>query len=53
MVAFGSGPTDYDGSSSQSGYMFVVDLLTGKPFQYNDGSVITMTGCLPPVRTTR
>jgi type IV pilus assembly protein PilY1 len=39
MVAFGSGPTDYDGSSSQSGYMFVVDLLTGKPFQYNDGSV--------------
>jgi Tfp pilus tip-associated adhesin PilY1 len=26
MVAFGSGPTDYDGRSNQNGYMFVVDL---------------------------
>ncbi|WP_319408634.1 PilC/PilY family type IV pilus protein [uncultured Desulfosarcina sp.] len=38
-VAFGSGPTEYDGTSNQSGYMFVVDLKTGKPFGYNDGTV--------------
>lgn len=28
-LVFGSGPTDYDGSSSQSGYLFVVDMKTG------------------------
>jgi type IV pilus assembly protein PilY1 len=42
MVAFGSGPTDYDGSSSQPGYMFVVDLLkTGQPFPSTDGTGIS------------
>jgi type IV pilus assembly protein PilY1 len=30
-AVFGSGPTDYDGSSSQNGYIFVVDLKTGDP----------------------
>jgi type IV pilus assembly protein PilY1 len=30
-TVFGSGPTDYDGSSSQNGYVFVVDLKTGEP----------------------
>ncbi|RLC13477.1 MAG: hypothetical protein DRI24_15630, partial [Deltaproteobacteria bacterium] len=30
-AVFGSGPTDYDGSSSQNGYVFVVDLKTGEP----------------------
>ena len=28
-LVFGSGPTDYDGSSSQDGYLFVVDMKTG------------------------
>jgi type IV pilus assembly protein PilY1 len=28
-LAFGSGPTDYDGTSNQPGYMFVADLATG------------------------
>jgi len=30
-AVFGSGPTDYDGSSTQNGYVFVVDLKTGEP----------------------
>jgi len=30
-VVFGSGPTDYDGTSSQNGYIFVVDLKDGEP----------------------
>ena len=30
-AVFGSGPTDYDGNSSQNGYVFVVDLKTGDP----------------------
>jgi type IV pilus assembly protein PilY1 len=30
-VTFGSGPTDYDGTSSQLGRTYVVDLLTGQP----------------------
>jgi type IV pilus assembly protein PilY1 len=30
-VVFGSGPTDYDGSSTQNGYIFLVDLKTGEP----------------------
>jgi type IV pilus assembly protein PilY1 len=30
-AVFGSGPTDYDGSSSLNGYVFVVDLKTGDP----------------------
>jgi len=30
-AVFGSGPTDYDGTSSQNGYVFVVDLKTGEP----------------------
>jgi type IV pilus assembly protein PilY1 len=30
-IVFGSGPTDYDGSSTQNGYVFVVDLKTGAP----------------------
>ena len=30
-AVFGSGPTDLDGTSSQHGYIFVVDLKTGDP----------------------
>jgi type IV pilus assembly protein PilY1 len=29
FLVFGSGPTDYDGSSTQPGYIFVVDMKTG------------------------
>ena len=36
-AVFGSGPTDYDGSSSQNGYVFVVDLKTGEPVRLLDG----------------
>ncbi|MFO7713532.1 PilC/PilY family type IV pilus protein [Desulfosarcina sp.] len=33
MVSFGSGPTAYDGTSGQNGYVFVVDLKTGQPYK--------------------
>jgi type IV pilus assembly protein PilY1 len=29
-LAFGSGPTDYEGRSTQDGYLYVVDLATGQ-----------------------
>jgi type IV pilus assembly protein PilY1 len=32
FLVFGSGPTDYDHTSSQKGHMFVVDMLTGEPY---------------------
>ncbi|MEJ2157509.1 MAG: PilC/PilY family type IV pilus protein [Desulfobacteraceae bacterium] len=32
-LVFGSGPTDYDGSSTQDGYLFVVDMKTGDLFR--------------------
>lgn len=35
-LVFGSGPTTYDGTSSQKAKMFVVDLATGVP--YKDGT---------------
>ena len=35
-AVFGSGPTDYDGESSQHGYVFVVDLKTGEPVRHPD-----------------
>jgi len=38
MVAFGSGPTEYDGTSNQQGYMYVVDLLTGEPYPSAGGN---------------
>ena len=33
FAVFGSGPTDYEGTSTQDGYIFVVDLKTGVPYQ--------------------
>lgn len=30
-LVFGSGPTEYDGTSSQKGHFFVVDMATGEP----------------------
>lgn len=32
LAVFGSGPTDYEGNSSQNGYIFAVDLKTGAPY---------------------
>jgi len=32
-VVFGSGPSDYDGSSAETGKIYVVDLATGAPFK--------------------
>jgi len=29
-LSFGSGPTDYDGTSTQDGYLYVVDMVTGQ-----------------------
>lgn len=36
VVAFGSGPTDYDGTSDQNGYVYIVDLDTGIPNGFSD-----------------
>jgi len=33
FAVFGSGPTDYDGSSTKNGHIFVVDLETGEPYR--------------------
>jgi type IV pilus assembly protein PilY1 len=33
FAVFGSGPTNYDGSSSQRAHVFVVDLKTGAPYK--------------------
>ncbi|CAN2040574.1 type IV pilus assembly protein PilY1 [Candidatus Magnetomoraceae bacterium gMMP-15] len=33
FAVFGSGPEDYDGTSSSSGYVFVVDIENGIPYQ--------------------
>jgi type IV pilus assembly protein PilY1 len=33
FAVFGSGPTDYDGTSSKYGHVFVVDLKTGQPYK--------------------
>jgi len=38
LAVFGSGPSEYDGSSSQNGHMFVVDLETGEPYRHVDGA---------------
>ena len=49
LAVFGSGPTAYDGSSAQNGYIFAVDLKTGEPYRdasghdwlFDTGSVAT------------
>jgi type IV pilus assembly protein PilY1 len=33
FAVFGSGPTDYDGTSTKPGHIFVVDLETGEPYR--------------------
>ncbi len=33
FLVFGSGPSDYDHVSDQSGHIFVVDMITGEPYR--------------------
>ncbi|MBN1626082.1 MAG: hypothetical protein JW944_06110 [Deltaproteobacteria bacterium] len=37
FAVFGSGPSEYDGTSTKSGHVFVVDLSTGEPYQSSSG----------------
>ncbi|BBO80109.1 pilus assembly protein PilY [Desulfosarcina ovata subsp. sediminis] len=37
LAVFGSGPTEYDGTSDQNGYIFAVDVKTGEPYMSSDG----------------
>lgn len=37
LAVFGSGPTEYDGSANQNGYIFAIDLKTGKPYRSSGG----------------
>jgi type IV pilus assembly protein PilY1 len=37
FAVFGSGPSDYDGTSTKKGHVFVVDLQTGEPYQSSTG----------------
>jgi type IV pilus assembly protein PilY1 len=38
FAVFGSGPSDYDGTSAKKGHVFVVDVLTGEPVYESGGS---------------
>ena len=38
FLVFGSGPTDYDGSSTHGSYIFVVDMKTGAPYNLSAGN---------------
>jgi len=44
FAVFGSGPEGCSGESSQSGYLFVVDLLTGDPYQNGSNDWLFTTG---------
>ncbi|NCC25132.1 MAG: hypothetical protein EOM25_08015, partial [Deltaproteobacteria bacterium] len=44
FAVFGSGPMTYDGASSQNGYVFVVDLVTGNPVSGGAGDWLFDTG---------
>ena len=44
FAVFGSGPSDYDGSSAQNGHVFVVDLLTGDPYATGGNDSLFVTG---------
>ncbi len=37
FAVFGSGPDDYDGTSTQNGHIYIVDLETGEPYK-NSGN---------------
>ncbi|HOP48575.1 MAG TPA: PilC/PilY family type IV pilus protein [Desulfobacteraceae bacterium] len=44
FAAFGSGPSDYDGSSGNKGHIFVVDVLSGIPYRDGTNDWLFQTG---------
>jgi type IV pilus assembly protein PilY1 len=44
FLAFGSGPTAYDGTSTKNGHVFVVDLETGNPYRNGTNDWLFQTG---------
>jgi type IV pilus assembly protein PilY1 len=38
FAVFGSGPSDYDGTTTKNGHVFVVDIATGSPYQSTTGT---------------
>jgi len=44
FAVFGSGPTDYDGTSTKKGHIFVVDLKTGEPYKNETNDWLFETG---------
>jgi type IV pilus assembly protein PilY1 len=44
FAVFGSGPTDYDGTSTKNGHIFVVDLNTGEPYRNGANDWLFETG---------
>jgi len=44
FAVFGSGPTDYDGTSTKNGHIFVVDLKTGEPYRNGANDWLFETG---------
>jgi len=44
FAVFGSGPTDYDGTSTKDGHIFVVDLNTGEPYRNGADDWLFETG---------
>jgi len=44
FAVFGSGPTDYDGTSTNNGHIYVVDLKTGVPYKNGANDWLFDTG---------
>jgi len=44
FAVFGSGPQDYNGTSSKNGHVFVVDLATGDPYNSTSADWLFETG---------
>jgi type IV pilus assembly protein PilY1 len=44
FAVFGSGPSDYDGTSNKNGHVFVVDLKTGNPYGSGGNDWLFETG---------
>jgi type IV pilus assembly protein PilY1 len=44
LAVFGSGPSDFDGTSNKNGHIFVVDLKTGEPYRNGSNDWLFETG---------
>jgi type IV pilus assembly protein PilY1 len=44
LAVFGSGPSDYDGTSTKNGHIFVVNLATGEPYRNGTNDWLFETG---------